>query len=141
MSDLIAAYEIAATANVATPEDSVVLYSTSYQSTDINKKLALKYVREHPESMMLDDTECGQKLIALGLETGPDNPPEELMKIWRVASERFISSASGNITAFVDNADKRSTFITVELPLLLKNDKIRQINGYDKFEFAKRFAD
>ena len=141
MSDLVAAYEIAATADVATPENSVVLYSISYQLTDRNKKLAFQYVREHPESMMLDDTECGQKLIALGLETGSDNPPEELMKIWRVASERFIASASGNITAFVDNADKRSVFISVELPLLLKNDRVRQINKQDKFEFAKRFTD
>lgn len=141
MNDLAAAYKIAATADVATPENSIVLYSTSYQLTDRNKKLAFQYVREHPESMMLDDTECGQKLIALGLETGPDNPPEELMKIWRVASERFIAAASGNITAFVDNADKRSVFISVELPLLLKNDKVRQINKQDKFEFAKRFTD
>lgn len=140
MKDLKKACEIALTADVSTPENSVVLYSISYQLTDKNKKLALQYMREHPECMMLDDTECGKKLMALGLETGPENPPEELMKIWRTASERFILAASGNITAFVENADQRSTFVSVELPLILQNDKIKLINGRDKFEFSQTFS-
>ncbi len=140
MNDLKEAYEIALTADVSTPENSIVLYSISYQPTDKNKKQAHQYMLEHPECMMLDDTECGKKLIALGLETGPDNPPEELMKIWRIASERFISAASGNVTAFVENADKRSTFVSVELPLILQNDNIKLINGRDKFEFSQAFS-
>lgn len=139
MNDLEKAYRIAETADVATPENSVVLYSISYQPTDKNKRQAHQYMSEHPECMMLDDTECGKKLIALGLETGPDNPPEELMKIWRIASERFIMAASGNLTAFVENADKRSTFVSIELPLILQNDKIKLINGQDKFAFSEQF--
>jgi len=139
MTELEKAYQIAETADVSTPENSVVLYSISYQPTDENKQKAHQYMKVHPESMMLDDTVCGKQLIALGLETGPDNPPEELMKIWRIASERFIKAASGNVTAFVENADKRSTFVAVELPLILQNDKIKLINGQDKFEFAKVF--
>ncbi|MBO6281186.1 MAG: hypothetical protein J6N49_01500 [Alphaproteobacteria bacterium] len=139
MADLEKAYRIAEVADVTTPENSVVLYSISYQPTDKNKKQAYQYMNEHPESMMLDDTDCGKQLIALGLETGPDNPPEELMKIWRIASKRFIMSASGNVTAFVENADRRSTFVSVELPLILQNDKIKLINGKDKFEFSKQF--
>ena len=51
-----------------------------------------------------------------------------------------IAMTSGNITAFVTGADKRSTFVSVELPLLLQNDKIYKINGQDKFIFAKQFA-
>lgn len=133
------ARQIAETEDVATPENSVVLYSISYQPTDSNKRAAHQYIAEHSGSYLLDDTVCGKKLMALGLETGNDSPAAELMEVWAIASKRFIMSASGNITAFVDNADKRSTFVSVELPLILQNEKINLINGIDKFEFARRF--
>ncbi len=139
MNKLQRGYEIAATADVSTPQDSVVLYSISYQPTDINKKRAFEYIKNHSKALMIDHTPCGKQLLALGLETGAENPPEELTKIWHIASERFIKNASGNITAFVENADKRSTFLTIELPLILQNDKITRINGEDKFVFAARF--
>lgn len=140
MNKLQKAFDIALTADVSSPRDCVVLYSISYQPTDINKKRAFEYINSHPEALMIDHTPCGKQLIALGLETGAENPPEELTKIWHIASERFIQNASGNITAFVENADKRSTFVTVELPLILQNDKINRINGEDKFVFAVRFG-
>ena len=133
------AWQIAENADVYTPESSVVLYSISYQSSDMNKRMAMEYLHNHSDKMTLDNTECGKKLIALGLETGNDNPDRELLKIWALASERFIMSASGNVVAFVDNADKRSTFVSVELPLILKNEKILSINNQDKFVFAERF--
>lgn len=140
MNKLELARQIAATEDVSTPPNSVVLYSISYQPTDINKRMALKYIAEHAESYMLDDTVCGKKLMTMGLETGNENPAAELMQIWAMASRRFILAASGNVTAFVENADKRSTFVSVELPLILQNDKITLINGTDKFEFAQQFA-
>lgn len=139
MNNLQIAWDIAANADVSTPANSVVLYSISYQPTDENKRQALRYIAEHPECRTLDDTECGRKLMDLGLETGNNNPDAELLKIWALASKRFISAAMGNVTAFVENADKRSTFVSVELPLILQNDKIAQINGINKHEFAKRF--
>lgn len=140
MDKLELARQIAATEDVSTPPNSVVLYSISYQPTDANKRAALKYIAEHAGSYTLDDTVCGKKLMALGLETGNDNPPAVLLQIWATASRRFILAASGNVTAFVENADKRSTFVSVELPLILQNERISLINGIDKFEFAKRFA-
>lgn len=140
MNKLELARQIAATADVSTPPNSVVLYSISYQPTDANKHAALQYIVEHAGSYTLDDTICGQKLIALGLETGNENPAAELLQIWATASRRFILAASGNVTAFVENADKRSTFVSVELPLILQNEKIALINGVDKFEFAQQFA-
>lgn len=140
MNKLELARQIAATEDVSTPPNSIVLYSISYQPTDANKRAALKFIAEHAGSYTLDDTICGKKLMALGLETGNENPPAELLQIWATASRRFILAAFGNVTAFVDNADKRSTFVSVELPLILQNDKISLINGIDKFEFAKRFA-
>lgn len=137
--DLSLAWQIAQTADVSTPENSVVLYSISYQPSDINKRLAKDYLAKNPQKMTLDDTECGRKLMDLGLETKNENPDAELLKIWALASERFIKAAKGNVTAFVDNADKRSTFVSVELPLILQNDKIFSINGQDKFVFAQKF--
>lgn len=140
MDKLALARQIAANEDVSTPPDSVVLYSISYQPTDENKRRALRFLAEHPGFYTLDDTVCGQKLMALGLETGNDNPNPELLKIWATASQRFILAASGNITAFVDNADKRSTFVSVELPLILQNDKIKLINGTEKHKFAAQFG-
>lgn len=139
MDKLEQAWLIAKTADVSTPENSVVLYSISYLPTDENKLIALEYIKKHVGCYMLDNTPCGKKLMAMGLETGNDNPNEVLLQIWAEASRRFILSASGNITAFVQNADKRSTFVSVELPLILQNNKIKSINGKDKFEFAKQF--
>jgi hypothetical protein len=140
MNKLELARQIALSADVSTPPDSVVLYSISYQPTIANKLAALEHIATHSGCYTLDNTECGKKLMALGLETGNDNPDPELLKVWAIASRRFILAASGNITAFVDNADRRSTFVSVELPLLLQNSKVRCINGIDKSEFAKRFA-
>lgn len=139
MNKLQQAWHIAQTADVSTPPNSVVLYSISYQPTKKNKEQALAFILKHPESKTLDDTPCGKMLIDLGLETGNDAPDTELLKIWAVASKRFIEAASGSITAFVENADKRSTFVSVELPLILQNQQIVQINGTDKFIFARQF--
>ena len=131
---------IAQTADVSTPPDSIVLYSISYQKTDINKRLALQYIHEHPQSRMLDDTPCGKQLLELNLQTDYTAPESELMKIWAIASDRFIKAASGNVTAFVENADSRSTFVSAELPMILKNTRIFTINGEDKHKFALKFV-
>lgn len=136
---LVQAFAIAQTADVSTPRDSIVLYSISYQPSDINKRKAMEYLRVNPDKKTLDDTECGKKLVALGLETGNENPNTEILKVWAIASARFIKAAKGNVTAFVENADKRSTFVSVELPLVLQNEQITKINGIDKFVFARQF--
>ncbi len=140
MNKLEQARQIALTADVVTPPDTVVLYSISYQPTDENKRAALQYMQTHPESYMLDNTTCGQRLMAMGLETGNQNPPAEIMAIWAIASKRFILAASGNVTAFVQNAHPRSTFVSVELPLILQNTKIQTINHISKLEFAHQFG-
>ena len=133
------AFAIAQTADVSTPQNSVVLYSISYQPSDANKRKAMEYLRLNPDKKTLDDTECGKKLIALGLETGNENPNMEILKVWAIASARFIKAVKGNVTAFVENADKRSTFVSVELPLILQNEQVSEINGIDKFVFARQF--
>lgn len=140
MSKLEEAYNIAATEDVSTPPNKVVLYSISYLPTRQNKDNALEFLKKNQDFYTLDDTPCGKKLISLGLETGNDCPNSELLKIWAIASERFIAAASGNITAFVENANSKSTFVSVELPHILQNNKIKLINGTDKFVFAKNFG-
>jgi hypothetical protein len=131
--------QIATTFDVSSEENGVVVYSISFQPTKRNRELAFAYVKEHAGAMMIEHTECGAKLVETGFENMPDLTSEEVAMIWAEASRRFIASAKGNVTAFVDNADPRSVFLTVELPNILKNDQIRTVNGTDKFEFAKRF--
>ena len=46
-TELELAREIAETADVSSAPDSVVVYSTSYQPTDVNKREALQYMAEH----------------------------------------------------------------------------------------------
>ena len=134
------ALEVAKTYDVETKPDSLVLYSISFLPTKENKLKAFEYVKDHPGSVMLDHTPCGVKMIDLGLENGRCNLKEdEIAYLWKVASKRLLEQASGNVTAFVKNADERSVFRSMELPTILANDKIKTINKMDKHKFAKEY--
>lgn len=136
------AVEVAGTADVSSAPDSIVLYSVSYQPSTINKDRAFDYLKANPKMTMIDNTSCGKKLIEFGLDWSMldnDADRQKAAEIWRLASRRFIEAASGNVTAFVDNADPRSVFLSEELPMILQNPKILTVNGMDKFEFASRF--
>lgn len=90
--------------------------------------------------MMIEHTPCGAKLVEMGFassDTGLND--DDVALIWKEASKRLIDEAAGNITAFVDNADPRSVFCSMELPALLGNSAVTTVNGIDKFEFAKNF--
>lgn len=130
--------EVAQKFSVATPINGVVLYSVSFLPTQENKELAFAYLKEHPEAMMIDQTECGQELIKLGLLNSSEQlSAEQTATIWKVASKRMISEARGNVVAFVKDADIRSVFRSTELPEILNNPHIPTINGIDKHLFAK----
>jgi hypothetical protein len=133
------ALDIATTADVSTLPDMAVVYSVSYMPTDENKSKAYAFITAHPEAKMLDDTPCGKALIALGLDGKVNEVGEEITHIWRVASERYIKAAIGNINAFVDGADKRSTFCTTELSEIMQNPRITHINGIEKAIFFQTF--
>ena len=140
MKSLISkAYEIARFFDVATPKDCAVVYSVSFMPNEKNKELAINFVNKNKGAMMLDDTPCGKALIELGLNGKVNEVADEITNIWKIASARYIFSASGNINAFVDEADERSTFVSTELNNIIENDKILTINGIDKFEFASNF--
>ena len=133
------ALAVAKTYDVSTKPDSLVLYSISFLPTKENKIQAFEYVKSHPGTVMLDHTPCGIKMMDMGLENGRcDLQEEEIAYLWKVASKRLLEGASGNITAFVKNADERSVFRSMELPTILANENIKTINGQDKFEFAKQ---
>lgn len=133
------AFNIAQTYDVTTPKDGAVVYSVSFMPTDENKRAAERFVKEYSFAKMLDDTPCGKALIALGLDGKVNEVGETITKIWRIASERYIKAASGNIHAFVEGADERSTFCTTELAEIMKNQNISQINGIEKESFITRF--
>lgn len=140
MNNLIAeAYAIAQNESVATKPNSAVVYSVSFMPNSKNKDDAKKFISEHQDAQMLDDTPCGQALIGLGLDGRVDEVGEEITKIWKIASSRYIKAAKGNINAFVEGADKRSTFCSTELQEIMENPNITTINGIDKKVFAQNF--
>ena len=130
---------IAQTYDVSSPVDAVVLFSISYQPTTENRDKAIEFVKNNPDKMLIEHTECGAKLVELGFEGINTLNCEDIKTIWAIASRRFINAAKGNITAFVDNAHPQSVFVSVELPNILNNDNITTINGMDKKLFAKQF--
>lgn len=133
------AFNIAETEDVSTGVNCAVVYSVSFMPDTANKEKAKEFVRQRRGAKMLDDTACGKALIALGLDGRVNEVGEQITQIWQIASSRYIRAASGNINAFVDGADERSTFCTTELAEILRNQQITQINAQNKFLFAKTF--
>ena len=131
--------KIARTFDVSSKANSVVVYSISYQPTPINRERAIEFIKSNPDKMFIEHTDCGAKLVEMGFESSNTLLKEDIKMIWVEASRRFINAASGDITAFVDNAHPESVFMSVELPNILQNDKISTINGIDKNLFAKQF--
>ena len=132
--------KVAKTYDVCTPKDSLVVYSVSFLPNKKNRDDAFAYVNANRGKMMIEHTPCGAKRVELGFassDTGLND--DDVALIWKEASKRLIDEAAGNITAFVDNADPRSVFCSMELPALLGNSAVTTVNGIDKFEFAKNF--
>ncbi|MBE6451156.1 MAG: hypothetical protein E7016_04245 [Alphaproteobacteria bacterium] len=131
---------IARTFDVSSKKDSVVVYSISYQPTTKNRDDAIEFIKNNPDKMLIEHTDCGAKLVEMGFECLNTLGKEDIKMIWVEASRRFINAASGNITAFVENAHKDSVFMSVELPNILQNEKIETINNMDKNLFAKNLV-
>ena len=132
--------KVAKTYDVCTPKDSLVVYSVSFLPNKKNRDDAFAYVNANRGKMMIEHTPCGAKLVEMGFassDTGLND--DDVALIRKEASKLLIDEASGNITAFVDNADPRSVFCSMELPALLGNSAVTTVNGIDKFEFAKNF--
>jgi hypothetical protein len=141
MNDLYdKALEVARTYDVSTPKDGLVLYSVSFLPTKENREQAFAYVKANPQKMVIEHTDCGAKLIELGLASSDNGlSDEQIADIWSVASKRLINAAQGEVRAFVKGADSRSVFRSMELPNILSNPQITGINGMDKNLFAQSF--
>jgi len=141
MNDLFTrALHVARSYDVSTPENGAVLYSVSYQPTKQNRDQAFAFAMAHPDKMVIEHTDCGAKLVEMGLSSNDSGlTADEIAEIWSIASKRFIKAAAGELTAFVDNADPRSVFRRMELPNILENSRLTTINGIDKREFAEKF--
>lgn len=136
----IKALKVARTYDVTSPVNGVVLYSVSFLPTKKNREQAFNYTKNYSSKMVIEHTDCGAKLVELGLCSNDSGlTDEETAEIWSIASKRFIAGAQGEVVAFVENADPRSIFCRMELPNLLANPNINKINGVDKFVFAKNF--
>ncbi|MBR5598669.1 MAG: hypothetical protein IKW39_01370 [Alphaproteobacteria bacterium] len=133
------AFYLAKNGDVSTAKDGAVVYSISFMPNEENKNQAFDFVKLNQNAKMLDDTPCGKALIELGLSGKVNDVGKEITKVWKIASKRYIENASGNINAFVDGADERSTFYSTELEEILNNPNIVTINNIDKFLFAKNF--
>ncbi|MDD4557290.1 MAG: hypothetical protein PHE89_08235 [Alphaproteobacteria bacterium] len=132
------AVQIASSRSVETAENSVVLFSISYLPTEENKQKAYAFLKDNPEKTIIDNTPCGQALMTLSLHA--KLPLEKVCEIWKICSKRFIEQAKGEVIAFVEGADSRSVFYSIELPELLRNKHLTTINGVDKFEFYDSFV-
>lgn len=141
MKNLFAkALQVSRSYDVSTPENGAVLYSVSYLPTKENRDKAFAFATAHPDKMVIEHTDCGAKLVEMGLSSNDSGlTADEVAEVWCVASQRFIKAAAGEVTAFVDNADSRSVFRRMELPNILENPRLTTINGIDKLEFARKF--
>ena len=88
--------------------------------------------------MRFEDTTCYKELVSLGLYESNEIAKEEVDAIFLIARKRFWRAVSGNVTFLA--LDNETNWQEVDLPLILANDAIRQINGENKFEFAKKYS-
>lgn len=126
------------TFSTETPKDKLILFSVSFLPTKENKEQAFKYA-EMNGSVMMDHTELGQALEMLHLFEYFTK--EKAYFFWDQAAEKLLSNSSGNVTAFVNNADYRSTFARIELVQLIKNNNVLTINGKDKKSWIKEYIE
>lgn len=98
-----------------------------------NRNAAIEFCRKNPEFMTVLHTPTHQRLEALPL-FGKNSliPLDEAVDISAVASARFAKAAEGNVLVFFDKVSDHSTFFTIELPVLMQNDKVETINGAPK---------
>lgn len=110
--------------------DRGVLYS-GFEG--FNRVQAERWAEDH-NGITLEQTSVGAALEAAMLKDryGQDFANE----IWTEASKQYAASLSGDVKAFVMEANKSDVFFQVELPELLKNENVTSINGVAKEEIT-----
>lgn len=78
----------------------------------------------------LEQTAGGKTLDDLKLYKGtvPDIDDVKADGLWKNISSNFANQAKGKVTAVVNNPDPTRIFLSKELPALLKNPNVTEIN-------------
>ena len=124
------AIDIALNAQVAS--DKAILFSGSD-----GMRQAEEFIFENPDFELVHTMPLGLMLEQIDLFGLADKGlvDENHVRIaWNIAGARVAGEASGDVRTFnTDNSSPDSTFRTVEIPYLLANDKVKTVNGRDKW--------
>lgn len=123
--------------NVAPPPDKAVFHSgVKLLNYWYAEKWCIAQAKGHVTIERVGD---GKILDQAKLDKRFREDRKYIDEIWEKASEKYAMSASGSVTCFVQREDARSVFRTIELPALLKNDKVTFINGIPREELENKF--
>ncbi len=120
---------------MSSTDNGAVFYSNdSYpDGPHYNRDRADSLIDSEPEQYTrLENTPGGEWLDDENLyENFDQNVADQL---WEEASEKYASSATGEVNTFVVGAHEDRIFRDTELPALLENEKVTAINGLDREE-------
>jgi RHS repeat-associated protein len=120
----------------ATDKDKAVFYSGKDHSGTKNHDRALADVSRR-QAQPIDVLDGGKALNDENLYSKFNPLYAEADIYWSQASEKYAKGASGDIIAHVNGAKSDRVFATIELPILLDNEKVTTINGVPR-KFLQR---
>lgn len=125
---------VAKTFKVRTERDRAGLVTETYK-----KAHPYEWENEIGKKVKFEDTPCYKELISLGLYESKEISQAEADEIFLIAKKRFLQAVGGNLVILVSETETDVHWLTIDLPLILANAAIRQINGENKLEFAKKY--
>ncbi len=127
-----------------TPPHNRAVFHSSPTGFTMNMRDAARWIKAQDKGhVTVGMVKDGITLNKADLYTRYDGKKEDIdyvhRVIWGKASEKYAKSASGAVTCFVRRDEARSIFREIELPALLKNDKVTYINGIPRKELERIF--
>ncbi len=126
---------VAKTFKVRTERDRAAVVTEGYKQAH-----PYEWENELRKKVKFEDTPCYKELVKLGLYVSKEISKAEADEIFLIARKRFWRAVCGNVTALIPETTVDEHWLAVDLPLILANTAIRQINGENKFEFAKKYS-
>lgn len=137
MNSLERALFVAKTFKVKTGRDKAVVVSAKYMQEQQAGWAAYQFGNR--QKIRFEDTPCYRELKLQRMEISQELTPEQIQEVWRIAKKRFYQAVLGNLVVFAAEDESGTEFLEWDLPMLLSVNGIRQINGINKFEYAKRY--